>query len=259
MGRLHRVHVGVYAVGHRKLSAHGHRMAAVLACGPGAVFSHRAGAALWGLRASARPRIDVTVGRGGRGGPGIDVHRVRALHPDDRTVHDGIPVTTVARTLLDLAEVLRANEVERAFDEAERLRLLDMRALAAVCERATGRHGLRVLRPLLADARPSVAETRSPLERVFLSFCRDHGLPLPAVNVLAAGFTVDALWPKQRLVVELDSYEFHGRSRGAFERDRARDAALQLAGYRVVRITWRRLTREPEAVAATIRALLDAR
>jgi hypothetical protein len=259
LGRLHRVHVGVYAVGHRKLGANGHRMAAVLACGSGALLSHRAAAALWGLRASARPRIDVTVGRAGRGHPGIDIHRVRALHPDDCTVHDGIPVTTVARTLLDLAEVVRTTEVERAFDEAERLRLLDMRALAAVCERAAGRHGLRVLRPLLEDARPSVAETRSPLERVFLPFCRDHGLPLPAVNVLAAGFTVDALWPKERLVVELDSYEFHGRSRAAFERDRARDAALQLAGYRVVRITWRRLAREPDAVAVTIRALLDAR
>jgi hypothetical protein len=174
-------------------------------------------------------------------------------------IHDGIPVTTVARTLLDLGDVLRLRDVERAFDEADRLDLLDVDALAATYERARGRHGLKALRPLLDDRRPLLVDTRSPLERVFVAFCHRHGVNQPAINVLAAGFLVDALWIRERLVAELDSYEFHGRSRAAFERDRARDAALQLAGYRVVRLTWRRLEREPERVAGELRALLGAR
>jgi hypothetical protein len=234
-------------------------MAAVLACGPSAVLSHRDAAALWAIRQCRRTKVDVTAARSARPRPGIDVHRVRRLHPDDVTVHDGLPVTTVARTLLDLAEVVRPREIERAFDEAERLRLLDLVALEAVCGRAHGRHGLKVLRPLLDDRRPSLVDTRSPLERRFLPFCHEHGVPLPAVNVAIGEFTVDALWSKQRLIVELDSYEFHGKTRAAFERDRARDAALLLAGYRVVRVTWRRLERKPEQVAGELRALLHAR
>jgi len=234
-------------------------MAAVLACGPGAVLSHRDAAALWGLRQTSRTKVDVIAARSVGSRPGIDVHRVRSLHPEDCTIHDGIPVTTVARTLLDLAEVVRPRETERAFDEAERLRLLDLVALEVTCGRAHGRHGLKVLRPLLDDRRPSLVDTRSPLERRFLPFCRGHGVPLPVVNVAIGEFTVDALWSKHRLIVELDSYEFHGKTRAAFERDHARDAALLLAGYRVVRVTWRRLEREPERVAGELRALLDAR
>jgi len=259
-GRWHSVHRGVYAVGRRRLSADGHRMAAVLACGPGAVLSHRDAAALWVIRATARTRIDVTVPRpNARSRPGIHVHRVRTLHPDDCTIHDGIPVTTVARTLLDLAEVVRPRDVERAFDEAERLRLLDLVALEAACARGHGRHGLKVLRHLLADRRPSLVDTWSVLEARFLPFCHRHGVPVPAVNVAVAGFTVDALWTRERLIAELDSYEFHGKTRAAFERDRARDAALLIAGYRVIRLTWRRLEREPERVAGELRALLHAR
>jgi hypothetical protein len=259
-GRLHRVHVGVYAVGHRAMTGNGNRMAAVLACGPGALLSHRDAAALWGIRSTARSRIDVTVARPeARSQPGIDVHRVRSLNPADRTEHDGIRVTTVARTLLDLAEVIRPTELERAFDEAERLRLLDLDAVVAVCERARGRRALKALAPLVADRRPEQRDTRSPLEARFLPFCQAHGIPLPAVNVEVAGLLVDAVWPAQRLVVELDSYEFHGKTRAAFEADRRRDAALQTAGYRVIRITWRQLHRHPEQVAATIRSLLRAR
>jgi hypothetical protein len=235
-------------------------MAAVLACGPRSVLSHRDAAALWGLRPTARTRTDVTVPRpAARSRPGIDVHRVRALHPDDCTIHEGIPVTTVARTLFDLAEVVRPREVERCFDEAERLRVLDLRAVEAVCARGHGRRGLKVLRPLLDDRRPSLLDTRSPLEAIFLPFCRAHGVPLPAVNVAVGAHTVDALWPSQRLVAELDSWEFHGKTRAAFEGDRRRDATLLLADHRVIRLTWRRLHREPERVAAELRALLRAR
>jgi len=235
-------------------------MAAVLACGPRSVLSHRDAAALWGLRPTARTRTDVTVPRpAARSRPGIDVHRVRALHPDDCTVHEGIPVTTVARTLFDLAEVVRPREVERCFDEAERLRLLDLPAVEAVCARGHGRRGLRVLRPLLEDRRPSLVDAWSPLEAIFLPFCRRHGVPLPAVNVALGEFIVDALWSEQRLVAELDSWEFHGKTRAAFEGDRRRDATLLLAGHRVIRLTWRRLHREPERVAGELRALLRAR
>jgi len=255
-GRLHRVHLGVYAVGHRALTANGHRMAAVLGCGPDAVLSHRDAAALWGLRRCGRIRTDVTVPRpAARSRPGIDVHRVKRLDPDDSTTRDGITVTTVARTLLDLADVLRASDVQRAFEEAERQRLLDLSSLDALFARSRGRHGLKTVRAILSDLGP-VGETRSDLEAAFLRFCNDHGIAPPQCNVLVRGFVVDALWPEQRLIVELDGYAFHGTTRAAFERDRARDADLQGDGYRVARVTWRRLHDEPRALATSLRGML---
>ena len=223
------------------------------------MLGYRDAAALWGLRPSSRTKIDVIALRSARSRPGIDVHRVRHLHPNDCTIHEGIPVTTVARTLVDLAEVVRPREVERCFDEAERLRLLDLRAVEAVCARGHGRRGLKVLRPLLEDRRPSLVDAWSPFEAIFLPFCRRHGIPLPAVNVALGEFIVDALWSEQRLVAELDSWEFHGKTRAAFEGDRRRDATLLLAGHRVIRLTWRRLHREPKRVAGELRALLRAR
>jgi very-short-patch-repair endonuclease len=176
---------------------------------------------------------------------------------EDRASHDRIPVTSVARTLLDLAEVVDRRRLERAFEAAERMRLLDLRAVEQVCERGRGRRGLRQLRALLPSLRPAPT-TRSDLERDFLDFCRDHELPIPTMNADVAGFEVDALWPQERLVVELDGFEFH-RTRAAFERDRARDAAIQLAGHRVVRLTHRRLETEPHVAAAQIRSFLRAR
>jgi REase_MTES_1575/Transcriptional regulator, AbiEi antitoxin len=255
VGRLHRSHVGVYAVGHWWLSANGRRMAAVLACGPEAVLSHRDAAALWGLRPSSRRRTDVTAARQMRSRPGIDVHRVRSLHADDRTKEQGIPVTRDARTLLDLADVVRRSDLRRAFEEADRRRLLDLFAVEALLHRSPGRHGLKALRALVDDASASATDTQSELEAAFLRFCAHHAIPPPATNVQVAGFTVDAVWPAQQLIVELDGYAFHG-TRAAFERDRARDAELQRAGYRVVRLTWRRLHREPAAVAASLHGML---
>jgi predicted transcriptional regulator of viral defense system len=139
-GRLHPVHRGVYAAGHPGLSAHGRWLAAVLAFGPGATLSHRSAAALWGfLRVAAAP-VDVTIAEArGRGRPGIRLHRVRELHADDRTCHDSIPVTAVARTLLDLAEELHPRRLERAFEEAERLSLLDLTALRELFKTKPGR------------------------------------------------------------------------------------------------------------------------
>jgi Protein of unknown function (DUF559) len=253
VGRLHRIHVGVYAVGHAAISLHGRLMAGVLACGPEAVLSHRSAAWLWGLQPPSDQPVDVTVpGRSRHRRVGIAVHRTRNMQGEDRKVRERIPVTSVARTLIDLAEVLRPAQLERALEEAERLRLFDLRAIEKRCR---GRRGLRPLRALLAEAGVTAAPTRSELERRFLALCREEGLPVPAVNLFVAGFEVDVIWAEQRLVVELDGYAFHG-NRAAFERDRVRDASLQLAGYRVLRVTHRRLEWEPAAVAAMVRSSL---
>jgi len=255
-GRLHPLHLGVYALGHRAISADGRWMAAVLACGPDAVLSHRSAAALWQLRPTSRAATDVTgPGRNRHGRPGITLHRVRRLHPDDRALCRAIPVTTVARTLLDLAELLHPHELETAFEEAERLRLLDIRAVECLCRRTRGRRGLRPLRALVAEQRWPLPATRSELERRFLDVCRRAGLPPPEVNTVIAGLEVDAAWADRCLVVELDGHAYH-RTRAAFERDRIRDATLQLAGYRVLRVTHARLEREPNAIAEAVRSLL---
>ena len=229
-------------------------MAAVLACGLEALLSHASGAALWEVRPTAGSLVDVTTPRSRNGERGIRVHRVRALDPDDCTTHDGIPVTTVARTLLDLAETVSPTQLQRAFEEADRLGLLDMCAF----ERLFGRRGLKPLAALVEAHRGPAPMTRSELERRFLDLCRDTGLPTPVVNVKVAGMEVDMLWPEQRLVVELDGHAYH-RTRAAFERDRIRDAALQQAGHRVLRVTDRRLGAEPAAVVETVRSLLDVR
>jgi hypothetical protein len=254
-GRLHRIHVGVYAVGHPVVSVHGRWMAAVLASGSTSVLSHRDAAALWGIRPSSRYAIDVTAPCGSRADrPWIDVHRTRRLDPEERDLADGIPVTTMARTLLDLAEVVSRGDLARAIEASERLRLFDLRGIEDVIARSPGRRGLRPLRRALDAYRPSPF-TRSRLERRFVDVCREAGLPPPAVNVPVAGIEVDMLWEHARLVVELDSRTFHDTA-AAFEADRIRDATLQLAGYRVVRVTYRRLLREPEAIVHTIRLLL---
>jgi very-short-patch-repair endonuclease len=231
-------------------------MAAVLACGKGAVLSHRTAAALWGFLGTASPRVDVTgTGQSGASSPRIRRHRVRQLAPEDTTEVDAIPVTTVARTLFDLAEMLDPSALEAAFEAAERAELLDMRAIDLTMARNPGRRAHTRLCSLVA--RLSTPEpTRSELERLFHRVCRLADLPLPQVNVLVEGYEVDALWPAPRFIVEVDSWEFH-RTRAAFERDRSRDAALQVAGYRVVRVTYRRLIDDPAGVAATIRNLLD--
>jgi very-short-patch-repair endonuclease len=254
-GRLHRVHSGVYAVGHRRLTRHGRWMAAVLSGGGEAALSHRSAAAFWGILQNAGSRIDVSLpSRSGRTPSAIRLHRVRSLHPDDWVLRDGIPVTSVTRTLVDLAAVVDERRLRRAIEESERLRLFDLRAAEQGCDRARGRRGVAMLRSLLAE-RMEVPRTRSDLEDLFMDFCREARLPRPAVNTLVAGFEVDAAWPSAKLVVELDSYEYHG-SRAAFERDRARDIELKLAGYEVMRLTWRRLETEPARVVAAIRRLL---
>jgi very-short-patch-repair endonuclease len=230
-------------------------MAAVLASGPSALLSHRSAAALWDLLPTSKTLVDVTAVRSDTAGrTGIAIHRVKQLHPHDCALRDGIPVTSIARTLLDLATVALPRQLERAVEQAELLGRFDLGAVDALIARSPGRPGLALLREVLKAYREP-ALTRSELERRFLELCRRAKLPPPAINSFIAGFEVDAAWPSRRMVVELDGHEFH-RTRAAFERDRARDAALQVAGYRVLRITYRRLQREPEAVIVQLRALL---
>jgi very-short-patch-repair endonuclease len=254
--RLHRVHQGVYAVGRPGLERRGRWLAAVLAYGVGAVLSHRSAAVHWGLTRREPAGVDVTARQGRAGRPGIIFHRCQ-LEPADVTHHDAIPVTTPTRTLFDLSEVVDENALRGACEEADRLGMLELKELERIVERGWGRHALKPIRPILADARHA-DDPGSPLEDKFSSFCREQRLPKPSTNVTVLSFKVDALWPAQRLVVELDSVAFHSH-RSAFESDRARDAALLVAGYRVIRITDRRLRNEPASVAAQIRQLLGRR
>jgi very-short-patch-repair endonuclease len=253
IGRLHRIEREVYAVGHAHVTQEGRWMASVLTCGDAAVLSHRSAGAHRGIAPYNGRWIDVTARTQRRSRGRIKVHRGR-LDARDRTMEDNIPVTTVARTVLDLAAVVDLRRVERALERAEKLELFDLREIEATCERAPGHHGLKTLRKALALYMPD-NRTRSELERDLIDLCRDHDLPLPQVNAIVEGYEVDAVWPDARLIVELDSWEHH-RDRGAFERDRIRDAELKLAGYTVIRITSRLLTNHPERVVAMIRRCL---
>lgn len=253
-GKLHRIHRGVYAVGHPLVSRRGRWMAAVLACGPRAALSHAAAAALWELRPSSATRIDVIVPTtGGRARSGLRVHRTPTLRPGETTARDGIRVTTVARTLLDLASSLPRRGLERALDQAEVLELFDLRELRAVAEAHAGERGAARLARALEHHTAGTTLTRSALEERLLAVVQSAGLERPRGNAWVAGLEVDFLFAARRLVVEVDGYRYH-RTRSAFERDRERDAILARAGYRVLRFSHRQLTRAPGQVAATIRS-----
>jgi very-short-patch-repair endonuclease len=239
-GRLHRLHRGVFAVGHTVLKREGRWIAAVLACGEGAILSHRSAAAHWGLLQTEATRTDVTTPRRRAGDATIRLHRSRSLIARDTDTHEGIPITSVPRTLLDLAATVRPDRLERALAQAQRLQLYDHTEITELLARANGHRGKRALAEA-TDREPKL--TRSDLEARFLSLVRDAALPEPRTNFLLAApdhprLEVDLYWPAHNLIVELDGYETH-RTRAAFESDRARDAALQAAGYRVVRFTWR--------------------
>jgi len=259
-GRLHRVHHGVYAVGHPLLSQRGWLMAAALACGAEAVVSHRSAAALWGLRPDGRPSIDITApGRRGRTPLGIDAHRHGSLRPQDRTFVDQVPCTTVARTLLDLAGVLGARELRNAITKAEVLRLFDLVALQEVIGRSRGRRGVARLRRAIAEHDSRDERARGELERRFLALCRRAELGRPEINapLVIEGVQIEAdfLWRQAGLIVETDGRRFHGTA-AAFEQDRRRDRRLQVAGWRVLRCTWRQVVDAPEELARDIRLLL---
>jgi very-short-patch-repair endonuclease len=255
-GQLHPIHRGVYAVGHRLLTREGRWLAAVLAAGPGAVLSHRSAAALWGIRNGTSATVEVTAPRQCRR-PGIRAHHL-VLPPDEVTTERGIPVTNPARTLFDLAAVVSPQQLRHALNEAEIRRLSSPLPLDALIARHPRRKGTTTLNSALADQRQTgEAITKSAFEQAFLDFLDAHALPRPKTNHPLGPYHPDALWPNERLIVELDSYAVH-TTRQAFENDRIRDRDLQANGYRVLRITWRQLTTNPDALAAELHSHLTA-
>jgi hypothetical protein len=235
-------------------------MAAVLACGPEAVLSHRSAAALWGLREDSRGRIDVTApGRRGRIPVGIDAHRHGSLTAADRTLVDGIPCTSVSRTLLDLAAVASYRELRYAVKQAEVERLFDLTEMNELLGRSRGRRGVARLRLAIALHDPREQLTRRELEERFFDLYRSR-ISLPEVNghLMIEGISMmpDFLWRDAKLIVEADSRRVHGTAT-AFEEDRRRDQLLTAAGWTVLRCTWRQMLDEPERLAGTIRSLLS--
>ena len=230
-GRLHRIHRGVYAVGHKGLGSEGRWMAAVLALGEGAVLSHRSAAELWNLLPATDGLVDVTVSKAGgrRKRSGLRIHRSSSLPRTATTIRNQIAVTTPARTIAELPRVVPPQQVRRAIRQAE--------------VRGYRLGGVEKDR------------TRSELEYAFLRLCRRHRLPAPEVNVRVGSFEVDFLWRRAHLVVETDGYRYH-RGAAAFEADRARELELGRLGYTLRRFSYRQVVRQPRDVAIALRSLL---
>lgn len=260
-GRLRCLYRGVYAVGHRVLSAEARWLAAVFAAGKSAVLSHRSAAALWGIRQSSSSRVDITIPSSRRSRPGIRFHVTR-LPADETASLAAIPVTSVPRTLMDLAAVLDYRSVERAIEQAEVLRLADPLSLPDLLARYPRRSGVAAIRKVLANGEVGATVTRSEPEERFLRFLGERGLPRPEMNVAMAvrgrHVEVDCVWRQQRVIAELDGRAVHATT-SAFERDRARDRALMAAGWRVIRITWRQLTSDGSELEEDVAELLQLR
>jgi very-short-patch-repair endonuclease len=250
--RLRPIHAGVYAIA-PTLTARARARAAALACGESAVVSHCSAAALWGLPVEPRDAEVTVVGRRVRR-PGIVAHIVRSLSGDERTHIQGIPVTSPERTILDLARRLDTRALERTVAEAYANRVTHPHRLLALLDRHPRRPGARRLRAVVA-AGAEAAATRSRAERALLALLRRAELPPPEVGVFVEGYEVDFFWREERLVVEVDGFAYHTATR-SFERDRRRDGALVAAGFRAIRVTWRQISRGPEAVVALIAAAL---
>lgn len=257
-GRLRRLHYGVYAVGHKVLSKEGRWLAAVLGGGDGAVLSHWSAAALWGIRGARGGPVDTTSPSKTKSRGAIRRHRI-LLQPDEVTVHDDIPVTTVPRTIFDLAAVSSLQTVESALRQCEYLRLYDPLSLWDLVGRYPGHRGNRAARAALARLGETSGETQEGLEERFLAFLDEHRLPRPGFNVWLEvqghRYKVDCLWPAQRLIAELDSWRAHG-TRSSFQADKTRDRRLLRAGYKTTRVTWHQLDHEAELLAADLRDLL---
>jgi predicted transcriptional regulator of viral defense system len=258
-GRLHRVYRGVYAVGHTGLSLHGECLAAVLAVGPGALLSYYSAGWLWGIwRGSPKPiHVTAFVPRHHASPEGITRHRARNLEEADRSMADGIPVTSVARTLLDLAWKLTGDQIARAISRAEDLKLLDLDELYAVIERNRGHHGAKRLRYALSIYERPIY-SRSEFERRFVRHLIVSGLPRPTTGWNELGHEIDVYWPEFEFGVELDAFETHG-NRAAFESDHARDLDFALAGIETIRISERQFHREPAEIASRVATLLSRR
>jgi very-short-patch-repair endonuclease len=256
-GSLHRRHRGVYLIGSPIAPPGALELAALFACGAAGVISHRSAAALWGLVPTRPAVVDVTVvARNRRSRAGINIHRVAQLDGRDRRVRNGIRLTAPARTVIDFAADAEDDELEAAVSEARALRLIRDGELEAALDRAGIRAGVARMRWLLS-VEGDQGYTKSKAERVMRKLARDAGLTQALCNAPLHGYDVDFLWPEQRLVVEVDGYQFHGH-RSAFERDRRKDQVLIAAGYRVVRVTWLQLVHEPMRVAAVIAGALTA-
>lgn len=255
-GRLHRVAPNVFAVGRPSLDVHGQRLRALMTFSSEAWLSHRSGAAVWNLYWDATKSTHVSVmhRRGLAPREGVTLHRPRTLRPEDVTTHDGFAVTTPARTIFDLAATEPDRVVERAIEQSDILHLFDLRKIDALAARRVP--GTKAVLTLLetVDAEQQTA-TRSLLEEDFLALSRQYELERPRVNEFVEGWRVDFHWPSRRLVVELDSAGFH-LNRVAFERDRRQDTELQLAGWVVLRFTYRRVMRERRAVVAAVERML---
>jgi hypothetical protein len=256
-GRLHRLHQGAYAVGHTDLSPRGRCLAAVLGCGADALLSHWSAAWVWDLVPSGPVPIHVTTPIPRRPRPGLLIHRSRTLVDEDRELRDGIPVTAVPRTVLDLAPRVRRGRVDRLLQRTEELRLFELADFRSVIDRNRGHRGYGRLRRALALYQPPPF-TRSGLEDRFLELVSDSWLPRPVTAYVEAGYELDVYWPDLRFAVELDVFETHG-TRLSFERDRVRQEDLKLAGVELVRITGPRLSREPDAVLKRLERLLAMR
>ncbi|MDO8188174.1 type IV toxin-antitoxin system AbiEi family antitoxin domain-containing protein [Conexibacter sp. JD483] len=256
-GRLVKLHRGVYAVGHRRLGPRGREVAALFAAGSGAVLSHRNAATLHDLRPGGHRDVDVTVAHQRRAQPGIRLHRAE-LPDEDVTRIERLPVTTLARTLVDIAATLPRDHVVKAMQEAERARRLDTRAVERVLQRTAHRNdgGHALMRDLLADLRAHETQlTRSKLENRFTALARDFALPRPRTNVHVHGREVDAWWPAAGIAVELDGWRDHG-TRRAFQRDREKGNWLALRGVVLLRFTHDDLVRRPAHVAEQLRPAL---
>jgi very-short-patch-repair endonuclease len=257
-GRLIDLYPLVYAVGHDRVGVTGRRLAAVWTYGPKAALSHRTAAAVWGMRASGGGDFDVTVATTAGVVERAGTSLTRTSRPLEVTRLNLLPVTTPARTLLDLAGVVAPHYAEAALKEADVLELFDLTALRTVLAAHPRHPGRKTLAALLdAAQRTDLALTLSELEIRFRELCDAHALPQPAVNARPLGFRVDFFWPAAGLVIETDGWRTHP-TRAAFEEDRARDQALARAGLRTVRLTHRQLVDRPADVAATLRALLAA-
>ncbi|MEX2449023.1 MAG: type IV toxin-antitoxin system AbiEi family antitoxin domain-containing protein [Solirubrobacterales bacterium] len=257
VGRLHRLHNGVYAVGHTNLSLQGRCLAGVLASGPGSLLSHYSAGWLLGL-VSTRPipiHVTAPVRRKPRGS--VRIHHSRTLIDADRALEQGIPVTSVARTALDLAAAVRYGTLRRLIRRSEELKVFDLADFRSVIARNRGHRGAFRLEQAIAVYEPP-RFTRSELEREFLRLIEQVGLPPASTAFVVAGYELDIYWPELRFGVEIDVYATHG-GHESFEQDRRRDEDLKLAGVELTRVTGRRLEREPRQVVDRIRRLLDQR
>ncbi len=260
-GRLVKVDRGVYALGHAELRREATLLAAILRYDAGAAASHRSAAAMWGIRPWSGAFVEIT--RRGPGGTtkqrGRLIHRCIDLPDDEIAIERGVPTTTLARTLLDLAAVVPAHHLRRAVERSDQAELFDLTEVQRVLDAHPGRPGRRALTALLADYRDNGdTVTRSDLEAIMLQICIDQGLPRPQVNRYDGVRESDFRWPTHRLIVEVDSWTFHGRTRRAFEGDRARDRVLLREGWRVARFTDRQILTDRAGIARELRALLDA-